>query len=122
MNHTFKMLINGELTGADKTFPVFNPSTGEVITEVPDISESQVIEALGFADEGFKQWSSTPLSKRAELILEYAALLEDNAEEIIAILIEETGKPRDNAEYDFGMLTNCLRFGRKQVSVYRGAN
>lgn len=110
MNHTFKMLINGELTGADKTFPVFNPSTGEVITEVPDISESQVIEALGFADEGFKQWSSTPLSKRAELILDYAALLEDNAEEIIAILIEETGKPRDNAEYDFGMLTNCLRF------------
>lgn len=110
MNHTFKMLINGELTGADKTFPVFNPSTGEVITEVPDISESQVIEALGFADEGFKQWSSTPLSKRAELILDYAALLEENAEEIIAILIEETGKPRDNAEYDFGMLTNCLRF------------
>ena len=110
MNHTFKMLINGELTGADKTFPVFNPSTGEVITDVPDISESQVIEALGFADEGFKQWSSTPLTKRAELILDYAALLEENAEEIIAILIEETGKPRDNAEYDFGMLTNCLRF------------
>ncbi|MCZ8530099.1 aldehyde dehydrogenase family protein [Alteromonas sp. PRIM-21] len=110
MNHTFKMLINGELTGADRTFPVFNPSTGEVITEVPDISESQVIEALGFADEGFKHWSSTPLSKRAELILDYAALLEENAEEIIAILIEETGKPRDNAEYDFGMLTNCLRF------------
>ncbi|USI27225.1 aldehyde dehydrogenase family protein [Alteromonas macleodii] len=110
MNHMFKMLINGELTGADKTFPVFNPSTGEVITDVPDISESQVIEALGFANEGFKQWSSTPLSKRAELILDYAALLEENAEEIIAILIEETGKPRDNAEYDFGMLTNCLRF------------
>jgi len=110
MNHTFKMLINGELTGAEKTFPVLNPSTGRVIAEVPDISESQVIETLGFANEGFKQWSSTPLSKRAELILDYAALLEENAEDIIAILIEETGKPRDNAEYDFGMLTNCLRF------------
>ncbi|BCO19669.1 NAD-dependent succinate-semialdehyde dehydrogenase [Alteromonas sp. KC3] len=110
MNHTFKMLINGELTGADKTFPVFNPSTGDVITEVPDISENQVIEALGFANDGFKQWSSTPLAKRAELILDYATLLEENAEDIIAILIEETGKPRDNAEYDFGMLTNCLRF------------
>jgi len=110
MNHTFNMLINGELTGADKTFPVFNPSTGELIAEVPDISESQVVEALGFANQGFKQWSSIPLAKRAELILEYAALLEKNAEDIITILIEETGKPRDNAEYDFGMLTNCLRF------------
>ncbi|MEG3765311.1 aldehyde dehydrogenase family protein [Alteromonas sp. 14N.309.X.WAT.G.H12] len=110
MNHTFKMLINGELTGADKSFPVFNPSTGDVITEVPDISEPQVVEALGAANEGFKQWSSTPLTKRAELILEYAALLEDNAQDITALLIEETGKPRDNAEYDFGMLINCLRF------------
>ena len=110
MNRTFNMLINGELTGADQTFPVFNPSTGELIAEVPDISESQVVEALGFANQGFKHWSSTPLAKRAELILEYAALLEKNAEEIITILIEETGKPRDNAEYDFGMLTNCLRF------------
>lgn len=117
MNHTFKMLINGELTGADKTFPVFNPSTGDVITEVPDISENQVIEALGFANDGFKQWSSTPLAKRAELILDYATLLEENAEDIIAILIEETGKPRDNAEYDFGMLTNCLRFLLRKLSV-----
>jgi succinate-semialdehyde dehydrogenase/glutarate-semialdehyde dehydrogenase len=110
MNHTFKMLINGELTGAETSFPVINPSTGDVIAEVPDISESKVVEALDYANEGCKQWSSTSLTKRAELILEYAALLEKNAEDIITILIEETGKPRDNAEYDFGMLTNCLRF------------
>ncbi|MDO6539743.1 aldehyde dehydrogenase family protein [Alteromonas stellipolaris] len=110
MNHTFNMLVNGELTGADKTFPVFNPSTGELIAQVPDISESQVVKTLDYANEGFKQWANTPLAQRAELILEYATLLEANAEDIIAILIEETGKPRDNAEYDFGMLTNCLRF------------
>lgn len=110
MNHTFKMLINGELIGAEKSFPVTNPSTGDVIAEVPDISVAQVVEAIDYANEGFKQWSSTSLTKRAELILDYAAVLEQNAEDIIALLIEETGKPRDNAEYDFGMLTNCLRF------------
>ena len=110
MNHTFNMLINGELVGAEKHFPVLNPSNGHVIAQVPDISETQVVETLAHANEGFKTWSSTPLAKRAELILNYAAVLEDNAEDIIALLIEETGKPRDNAEYDFGMLTTCLRF------------
>ena len=37
-------------------------------------------------------------------------LLEQNRDEIIDLLIAETGKPIDNAEYDFGMLTTCLRF------------
>lgn len=109
-DYEFTMLINGELVNADNSFPVLNPATGEVITTVPDISEVQVEQTLEHARAGFATWSSTPLSKRAELILSYASVLEDNADDIIAILIEETGKPRDNAEYDFGMLITCLRF------------
>jgi len=42
--------------------------------------------------------------------LKYADLLEHNRDEIIGLLIAETGKPIDNADYDFGMLTTCLQF------------
>ncbi|MBU3021097.1 aldehyde dehydrogenase [Aestuariibacter sp. A3R04] len=110
MKHEFHMLIGGELLGAENTFPVLNPDTADVITHVPDISEAQVNKALAEAEKGFAVWSETPLSARESLILAYADLLEANAEDIIALLIEETGKPRDNAEYDFGMLITCLRY------------
>jgi acyl-CoA reductase-like NAD-dependent aldehyde dehydrogenase len=43
------------------------------------------------------------LAKRREVILGYAKLLEQNRDEIIDLLIEETGKPIDNAEYDFDL-------------------
>ena len=51
-----------------------------------------------------------PLSERQPIILKYADLLEQNRDAIIDLLVAETGKPIDNAEYDFGMLTTCLRF------------
>ena len=34
---------------------------------------------------------------------------------IVDLLIQETGKVRGNAEYDFTMLTDCLQFHVEQV-------
>lgn len=109
-NHNYKMLINGELSGSAKSFPVINPATEEVIAEVPDIDADQIELALKSASEGFTAWSKTSLASREKLILDYANLLEQNKASIIDILVAETGKPYDNAEYDFGMLVTCLRY------------
>ncbi|MFD2257266.1 aldehyde dehydrogenase family protein [Luteolibacter algae] len=106
----FPMLINGKSVTTDKSIDVINPSTGEVIGQVPDLSESQVADCLRAAREGFKQWSGKTPGERKTIILRYADILEENKERLVSLLIEETGKPRDNAEYDFGMLTTCLRF------------
>ena len=35
--------------------------------------------------------------------------------EILDILVKETGKVTDNAEYDFTMLTDCLEFHLEEV-------
>lgn len=104
------MLINGELVSSQQQFDVVNPDTGEVIAQVPDIDPMQVQDCLKAASESFKTWSKTSLATREELILRYVDILESNKDEIVDILISETGKPVDNAEYDFGMLVTCLRF------------
>ncbi|MCM2371171.1 aldehyde dehydrogenase family protein [Aporhodopirellula aestuarii] len=104
------MLINGELVTTDKTFSVTNPATGEVTAEVPEADDASVQLALTSARDAFQTWSRMPLSERQPIISRYAELLEQNRDEIIDLLITETGKPIDNAEYDFGMLTTCLRF------------
>jgi len=106
----YSMLINGQLVTSPTSFTVTNPDTGKVIAEVPDITSEQVERCLTSANTSFTTWSKTSIAERETLILNYVALLEANKDEIIDILISETGKPLDNAEYDFGMLTTCLRY------------
>lgn len=106
----YKMLINGKLASGDTSFPVTNPATEEVIAEVPQITPAQIDEVIATSQEGFKVWSKTSLANRATAMLKYADVLEAHKDEIVDILVSETGKPADNAEYDFGMLTTCLRF------------
>lgn len=107
---TFSMLINGQRIQTEASFSVINPATEEVIAEAPEIDAASIELALTSARDAFKTWSRTPLSQRQPIILKYAELLEQNRDEIIDILIAETGKPIANAEYDFGMLSTCLRF------------
>ncbi len=110
MNQGFRMLIGGELVGSDESFSVINPETEEVLADVPSLSPDQVQAALSSAKKAFSTWGATPLGPRREAILRYADTLEAHQDEIIDLLIAETGKPFDNAEYDFDMLPTCLRF------------
>ncbi len=107
---SFAMLINGQQVATEEAFTVVNPATEEVIADVPEVDARYAQRALDAAHEAFPAWARMPLSQRQPIILKYAELLEQNRDEIIDLLIAETGKPIDNAEYDFGMLTTCLRF------------
>jgi succinate-semialdehyde dehydrogenase/glutarate-semialdehyde dehydrogenase len=112
---TYPMLINGAHAEAPGTFDVINPSTAEVIARVPEIDEAGIEASLTAAQKGFKEWSAKTPAQRKAIVLKYADILDANADRIVALLREETGKPQDNAEYDFGMLTTCLRFFLEEV-------
>ncbi len=119
MNTKYAMLINGQRVATDKTFPVINPETEEVIAEAPEVDAASVEQALAAANDAFTIWSQMPLSQRQPIILKYADLLEQNRDAIVDLLVAETGKPIDNAEYDFGMLTTCLRFFCEEAARVR---
>ena len=106
----YPMLINGEQLTSDNLIEVVDPSTGKGIGTVSEIDSRLIHLVLKSASKGFDTWSAKTAAERKEIILRYAAILEDNSERIIALLMAETGKPKDNAAYDFGMLTTCLRF------------
>lgn len=111
MNETkFGMLIGGRLVSTDRTFDVLNPADGSVAGRAPEVDAAGIEAALAAARDAFPAWSATPLSGRRAAILRYADALEREKDAIVDLLIAETGKPADNAEYDFGMLTQCLRF------------
>lgn len=114
-DNLYPMLINGEKVSTAASFDVINPSTGDVLGQAPELDAEAIQLTLNSAEAGFKAWSVKSAAERKAVILRYAEILEENSERIIALLRAETGKPQDNAEYDFGMLGNCLRFFVEEV-------
>ena len=110
MMQTYPMLIGADRVDSNKPIDVLNPRTEALIGQVFEGSVEQMDDALLAAKEGFSRWSKMSAAQRKTRILRYADLLEQHRERLVELLMEETGKPRENAEYDFGMLTTCLRF------------
>ena len=88
-----KMHIGGEWRTADETIPVINPSTEEVIGQVPIATPTDIDDAVVAAEAGFAQWSHTSPKARAELIREATALLRERQDQIGESITLEHGKP-----------------------------
>jgi len=74
------------------TSPVFNPSTGEPIGQVPLSGPAEVDAAVQAAEAAFPAWAVTPVIDRARILHKYRALLDKHFDEIIQLISREHGK------------------------------
>ncbi|WP_033291795.1 aldehyde dehydrogenase family protein [Amycolatopsis jejuensis] len=98
----YVMTINGKPARSRATTPVFNPATGETIAEVPVASQDQLDEAVAAARAAFPGWAATPIEERQAAVAAIGDRLEAHAEEFMALLTREQGKPRAGAEWEVG--------------------
>ena len=85
--------INGETcTPKGRMQDVYNPATGEAEKLVLLASKATVNEAIVSAQHAFVEWRNTPVSKRARVMFKFKSLLEEHADEIIALIGAEHGK------------------------------
>src|SRR6185312_3604321 len=91
---TVPTLSNGKWTDLrSKRFgDVYNPSTGQVIARVPFATAEQTGEVVDAAGAALPAWSETPVVERARLMFRFRALLEQNFEELAALVTREHGK------------------------------
>lgn len=71
---------------------VFNPTLGQVIARTPLASRSEVDQAVESAHAAFAGWAALPPLRRARILFQYKALLEQNAERIAQAISREHGK------------------------------
>ena len=92
-----KMLIAGKWVTAQsgKTFPVFNPATGEAMAEVAEGDQADIDLAVRAARQAFDHgpWRKMTPSDRGKLIWRLADLLESNREEFAQLESLDNGKP-----------------------------
>ncbi len=93
------MLIDGQWRPSDseRRGSVFNPSTGEIIAEVPLCTADEVNRAVESADAAFPSWSEMPVVDRARVMFRFRELLEKNLDELAAMVTREHGKTRSEA-------------------------
>lgn len=76
----------------DKSEPVYNPATGEVIAHVPISSQEDVDLAVEAANEAFQSWKEVAVPRRARILFKYQQLLVENWEELARLITIENGK------------------------------
>jgi len=82
------------------TSPVHNPSTGDIIAEVPMCGADVVDQAVQAADRAFHDWWQTPPVERARVMFRYKMLLEENFEDLARSVTREHGKTLTEARGD----------------------
>ena len=94
-----KNFINGqwsEPVGA-AYIDVENPSTAEIIAQVPLTSKEETNRAIEAAHRAYLSWKDVPVARRVNYLFKLLALLESEEENIARILVEEMGKSLPDA-------------------------
>jgi len=95
--------INGRAVDDDhRPLPVMNPATGRVSKRVAMATRGTIGEAVAAANSAFPAWRETPPAKRARIMFRFKQLLEEHADEVVALITEEHGKVLDDAMGEFG--------------------
>src|SRR4051794_20144087 len=92
-----RLLIGGERPEAadGRTFTTVDPSTGRPIAEVAQAGAEDVDRAVKAARAAFEDgpWHSIPASERTRLMLVFADLVEQHADELAELESLDNGKP-----------------------------
>ena len=87
-------VINGAIGVAHgPAADLVDPSTGQVFGQAGISTQEDVDSAVAAAREAFTSWRNTTPSVRQKALLEIADLVEANADELVALESENTGKP-----------------------------
>ena len=94
-----KNYVNGKWveSAATQALDVENPSTGEIIAQVPLSTADEATQAIEAAAAAFPDWSATPVARRAQPLFKLASLLRENEDKISRVLVAEMGKSLPDA-------------------------
>src|SRR5258708_21574465 len=111
---TPQMHINGEWTASKsaKPFPVYDPSTEEVIAQVPDAHAEDVNRAVAAAKAAFEEgpWATTTAQERGRVLFRLAEKIRANQPALAELECRNTGNPIVEAEYDITDPATCFEY------------
>lgn len=112
MKRTYRMYMNGEWVPASdgKTFSVYNPSTEEIVAEVPRGTIGDVRQALKAAESASREWEMLPVLERASYLREMANVMHKNKESLARTVVTEQGKTLVEARSEVQVASDAFEY------------
>jgi len=102
-----KLFINNEYVDSkdDKRFSVYNPKNEKLVSDqVPCAGERDVDEAVAAAEAAFPAWRKVPAAERREILMKFAALIENHVEPLAELTRVTLGAPYGSfGKFEAGM-------------------
>lgn len=93
MSYDVPHIIGGKaIVHTGRTLPIYNPALGEIAGQVSVADAALVDKAVATAKAAFAKWSAVTPSQRAKILFRYKTLLEQNINELAALVTQEHGK------------------------------
>jgi betaine-aldehyde dehydrogenase len=110
----YRMYINGERVESQRGawLPVYDPSTEEIIAEVPDAGAADIDRAVVAAVAAFESgaWPQTTAQDRGRLLFKLADRIRAHASALAELESRNCGKPIVEAEYDVADTATCFEY------------
>ena len=117
LNLPTQAFVNGSYSPAlsGNTAPIYNPATGALLAEVTDCGPDDADQAVKIAREAFESgiWSNRAPAQRKKVLLRWADLMQQHADELALMETLNVGKPiSDSTNVDIPGAINCFRWTR----------
>ena len=112
------ILIGGEElpSRSGRSFPVYNPDTGEVLGHAASGDAEDIDRAVAAARRGFEAWNDLTPGLRERILLRAAEIFEDeDGTRLQDLLMAESGSTIGKAAYEVGYTPSLLRTAAGEV-------
>jgi len=108
----YQNYIDGRFVDAQggKTVKVENPSTGQIVSEVPDSSIEDTREAIRAAEKAQGDWEKLAPIERAGYLRKIAAALRKDPEHLARVISEEQGKVLGLSRVEAGFTADYIDY------------
>jgi malonate-semialdehyde dehydrogenase (acetylating)/methylmalonate-semialdehyde dehydrogenase len=96
--------------GAGSRLDVLDPSDGSLLSQVPLSGPAELDAAVRAAAAAFPAWSGRTIKDRVQIFFRYRTLLERDFSELAALVVEEHGKTRSEAEAEIAKAIELTEF------------
>jgi len=117
------LVIDGERVAAAEgdTFEVTNPATGATARTVAQAGAEDADRAVRAAAKAFEEWGSHRPQHRARILLRWADLLEEHADELALLETRDMGMAIGDARWCVGNAATVMRYYAGAVDKFFGS-
>lgn len=113
--------INGKYVPpiADSWLDNYNPSNGEVYSQIANSNTQDIESAYEAAKAAFPAWSNTTIEERSRIMLKIATLIEENLDRLAEAEARDNGKPLSLAKVvDIPRASSNFRFFANAITQF----